>query len=427
MNLLILTPYIPYPVNSGGNQGFFGLVDRIRKQVNISIVFIEQKGDDEKIAQLQKLWSDVQFHIYKQTEEQPDVEVKKVSYYKILSKIKASAERKIKRLITAKDDKDSVVRKYSSLYSNYYSPLSVGYVDFVDAVLRGNSYDLIQVDFFELITIANILPKGVKKVFIHHELRLAKCQCEYSLLQHPTSEDRYMLNYSNNFELQYLRQYDHVVAMTQVDKNKLDKYLDPTTVSVSPAIVNVDVEKLKSTGFRFNNDLIFLGGCYHYPNVDGLMWFLDSCWGKISQQSPDAKLHVIGKWSDKWQKQIEARHRNVLFLGYIEDLTEYLKNKIMIVPVRIGSGVRIKALDGIVNGTPIVSTTIGVEGLNMTDGQECLIADDAEGFSAAVLRLMDDHDLAESLQAGAKKKMEMYAHPDKLAQCRLDIYRSITE
>ena len=423
MNLLILTPYIPYPINSGGNQAFFGLVDKLRQHINISILFIERDGDQENIAQLQSVWPNVKFMLYQ--DKQGEKKAANKAYFHILNKINASTSRKINRMTASAYSEDDAVRKYSSLYNNYYTPLSAEYVEYVDSVLKRMHFDLIQVDFFELITIANILPKGIKKVFVHHELRRAKCLCEYSIIKNPNAMDKYLLEYSNNFELQHLRQYDGVITLTDTDKSKLDAVMDKNKVYTSPPIINIENTR-NIAPFEPSNKIVFLGGCHHYPNIDGLEWFLSSCWENILQEAPDAELHIIGKWNSKWQKRFARENqRNITFCGYIENLSEYLRNKIMIVPIRIGSGIRIKALDGIANGCPVVSTAVGIEGMNLVDGKDCLISDGAATFSNSVLKLMKDITLSKSLQSNARKKLEMYASSEKLVQCRLDIYKKI--
>lgn len=425
MNILILTPYVPYPINSGGNQGFFALVDRLRNYANISILLSVKNSDMDNVEALKALWSNVDFHIYDQSQYIP--QVKNLRYYKILSKLKRSVDRKLKRLYT-KVDADDLVRQKSSLTSQYppfYFPQEEGYVAFVDSVIKKNKFDLIQVDFFELIGIVNVLPPGIKKVFIHHEIRYVRAKCEFDLLKLHNSTDAYLYNYLKSFEIQSLNAYDAVVAMTDVDKDKLEQELrQDIIIATSPAIVEIEHEDL-SKDFEFNNTLVFLGGSDHFPNYDAVDWFLSNCWEEVLKQKPSLQLNIIGKWKSDIADFYTSKYRNVHFKGFVDDLSSVLANSIMITPIRIGSGVRMKILEALNYGSPLISTSVGCEGIGLTDKQDCFIADNASAFTDAILTLTADNTLCNTFRIKAKEKLNFRPEPDALAQIRLNIYEDL--
>lgn len=184
MKLLILTPYLPYPVNSGGNQGVFGLIDRLRRYVDISMLIPVSDRDKSNLEELQKIWTDITFYPYNKDEVERRKSDGKSFSYKWMTKLKSSLERKINRKSSLQEN--DLVRKHFILTSKtppaFYLPDDEDYVNFVYETIKSNKFDLIQVDFFELLNIVNILPSTIKKVFIHHELRYVRAEREFSLL-----------------------------------------------------------------------------------------------------------------------------------------------------------------------------------------------------------------------------------------------------
>jgi len=426
MKLLILTPYLPYPVNSGGNQGIFGLIDRLRRYMDISMLIPVSDRDKSNMDELQKIWTDITFYFYNKDDVERKKTDRKSFSYRWMMKLRDSLERKINRknFSTGND----LVRKHFILTSQtpaFYLPNDEDYVNYVYETINSNKFDLIQVDFFELINIVNILPENIKKVFIHHEIRYVRADREFSLLAERRPTDRYLLNYSKNYEIGCLNAYNAIVTVTDTDNEKLKNLLkNDILIATSPAIMEIK-ERSYDKDFRFNNKLIFLGGSDHFPNHDGVDWFLNNCWNEIYESDPSLEFHVIGTWRSKLVDGYQSKFKNVVFRGFVEDLHNALNNSIMIVPLRIGSGVRIKILDALSAGVPIVTTSIGGEGLNLINKKDCLIADDSDDFIKGVLSVACDNDLCRQLISGAIQKLDNRPDPEALAKVRFDIYNQI--
>lgn len=423
MKLLILTPYIPYPINSGGNLGFFGLVDRMRKYVDVSIIFIATDSQDNDIKELQKLWSNITFYIYKRD----TISEEKLPFrYSLMAKLAKSFVRKLKR---KRDSLElDLVRKKSvaSYGSNtFYEPLEVNYINFVFSVIENNSFDLVQVDFFDLIDIVHIIPHNVKKIFIHHELRYVRGECEQKLFSDLKISDKYIQNYLKSYELVHLLQYDGIASMTEIDKQKLEKGGIPASkIFVSPAIVDIKTVDL-ADNYKFGGRIVYLGGSDHFPNYDAVDWFLKNCWENIHTNNPSLEFHVIGAWKSRIAKGYESRYTGVRFRGFVDDLSAELANAIMIVPLRIGSGVRMKILEAISLGCPVISTPVGAEGIGLVDRKDVLYGDTSSQLIAAVAELTSDNNLCVSIRKNAYSKLLERPNPDELAKVRLEIYKEI--
>ena len=423
MKLLIFTPYIPYPINSGGNRYVFTLIDHIRKFVDVSIALTTKFSGIENVASLQKLWPNVKFFVYDEKNE-ININIESPKYYKFLLKMKASIGRKLVRQVVERGE-NYALRRNSSIYTDFYEPLSKGYLNFVSSIFENNSFDLVQVEFFDLLSLTNVIPKSVKKIFIHHELRYVKNEREYAALTTPNVNDLYLKEFSKKIEIQHLLSYDAVVTLTGLDKEKLETVLNQSVpVYSSSAIIDIPENSIPET-VEFNNNIIFLGGTNHFPNKDGIDWFLNNCWQRIHSQNKNLKLQIIGAWSDKSIIEYTRRYPNIIFTGFVDDLSAELKDAIMIIPIRIGSGIRIKALDAIANGVPIVATSVGVEGLGLADGEGAFVKDTADSFADAVLSLASDNSLFQKFRYNAVKSLTICKKSQDAVNERLNIYRDV--
>ena len=141
--------------------------------------------------------------------------------------------------------------------------------------------------------------------------------------------------------------------------------------------------------------VIFLGGLHWPPNAAGIVWFAREVWPSVRAACPDAVLTIIGKSPPK---ELDGRGEGIEVTGYVDDPMPYLKETaVFIVPLHAGGGMRVKILDAWAWGLPVVSTTIGAEGIDCRHGENLLIADTATGFATAVQQVMTDRQLARSL------------------------------
>ena len=127
-----------------------------------------------------------------------------------------------------------------------------------------------------------------------------------------------------------------------------------------------------------------------FPNADGILWFYDSVWRSLKKRHPGFVFDVVG--SDPSVRLGRLRSEpGVNLAGYVEDVTPYLAGAtVAVVPLRVGSGLRIKVLEFLSCGIPVVTTSVGCEGIPVTSGRELVIADGAEAFGEAVSLLLGD-------------------------------------
>ncbi|MFL6416144.1 MAG: glycosyltransferase family 4 protein [Bryobacteraceae bacterium] len=149
------------------------------------------------------------------------------------------------------------------------------------------------------------------------------------------------------------------------------------------------VPKTESTRLPFDPPRIgFVGGFNYPPNVEGVRWFLDQCWNRIRTRIPRARFRLVGRGTEAVAFTGDA---DVDALGWLSDTAEEIASwSAMIVPIREGSGTRVKIAEGFARKCPIVSTSLGAYGYDLESGRELLLADSAEAFAAACVQLIED-------------------------------------
>ncbi len=159
--------------------------------------------------------------------------------------------------------------------------------------------------------------------------------------------------------------------------------------------------------------LLFLGGLSWFPNANGLRWFLRAVWPAVIASRPDARLTVVGADPPADVRQAAAADSRVALTGQVPDVAPYFARAAAFVcPILDGGGTRLKVLDALAARTPVVSTTLGCEGLDLEAGRHYLAADDPGAFAAATLRLLGDPALAAALvQAGHRVVVDRFAWP----------------
>ncbi len=156
--------------------------------------------------------------------------------------------------------------------------------------------------------------------------------------------------------------------------------------------------------------LVFVGSMDWAPNEDGAVWFAAKIMPRIVEQVPEARFYVVGRNPGKALASLNGKDQ-VVVVGEVPDVRPYLlAAHVVPVPLRSGGGTRLKILEAMAAGKPVVSTTIGAEGLELTPGKEIEIADTEDGFVAAVVRLLRDEERSSAMgKAGAKAVARRYS------------------
>lgn len=420
--ILFIIPCIPYPLTTGGNQAFFHMVDYLRCRMSVSILLYPKGKEKEDVEKLKRIWNNVDFFIF--TEQMAEPETRHPSYYKWLKTIALSATRKMRRqLLTYSKD---VVCRDMTLDSSFFEPLPSKYAEYISTVSR-RGFDIIQVEFYPLISLGYLLPENVQTIFVHHELRYVRNENEMEFLERVTDEERMLYRIGKDFEHSALKTYKHVIVLTEVDRQILIDFIgNKHRIHVSPAVVQMtdacDKQVVPTT-----SRLTFVGSEGHYPNLDAVVWFCQEIAPCLRNQNFHFTFQVVGPWRSSYVKELQISCPELELVGYVEDLHNFLNGSIVLVPIRIGSGMRMKILDAVSSKAPFVTTTKGVEGIDFHHEEECLIADSASDFASAVIRLTGDEGLQVKLANQAVEQLQKFYNPQEMLDRRLAVYNQILE
>jgi sugar transferase (PEP-CTERM/EpsH1 system associated) len=226
-------------------------------------------------------------------------------------------------------------------------------------------------------------------------------------------------------EAQYAGRFDRCIAVSSPDADLLRQANPRLSVSVVPN--GVDCRRLQplpdpSSG----NDLLFTGVLGYPPNVDAVRFFCRDVLPRIRREVPEARLLIVGQSPAAEIRRLAASEGVALYPDVADVIPYYQRARLAVVPLRAGSGTRLKILEAMALGRPVVSTRIGCEGIGATHGRDILIADAPEDFAAGVVSLLRDPASRAALAACARETVERAYDWPALAGRRLEIYESLS-
>jgi glycosyltransferase involved in cell wall biosynthesis len=230
------------------------------------------------------------------------------------------------------------------------------------------------------------------------------------------------------YEQRLWSQFDAAVFVSEYDRAAVGAPLEDRPGLTTIPICAAPADKALVPKTDRPRTVLHLGTMFWPPNVQGMLWFAREVWPIVAAQEPEARLVIIGR---RPPAEVEALGRDprIEVTGYVEDPTSYLADTAaFLVPLHAGAGMRVKIMDAWSWGTPVVTTTLGAEGIDVHDGDDALVADDAPGYAAAVLRLLREPALRQRLrenghrQAQTAYNWEMrYAEWDRVYRAVLDL------
>jgi glycosyltransferase involved in cell wall biosynthesis len=359
--VLFITPQIDWPPVSGGMFKTHKMIEGLAKEFQLDIIVLSSV-DKICLEHLKQLNVDTVF-------EFP---------------------------VEARRRKRSAVNFLKSIFSGI--PISVFRVRHeacIDHVLsQHKKYDSLFCDHF---TTFQYVEKIVHKCILMHEHN-----AEYQIWKRMCSETaNWLLKCALYFEAARVKYYEKkigfkcskVFCVTEADRDFLlsigndgRKYkVIPSggdeALLLSPEIC-IDKNKFQ---------LVYVGTLTWEANLDGLIWFLEKCWPIVQSKYPSAKLDIIGRNPPSRLINKVLGHAGVKINGYVEDLEPfYRQSRAFIAPIFYGAGIKIKNVNALLRGLPLITTTIGAEGIPIVNGQDFLLADTSEEFTRQIENVFDD-------------------------------------
>lgn len=210
-----------------------------------------------------------------------------------------------------------------------------------------------------------------------------------------------------SFEDATLRRFTTVMAVSERDARVLHTRFGLDNVAVIDTGVDLDFYGFHPS-VETTRTVVFSGAMDSYANIDGITFLMDEVWPLVVVRQPDARMLVVGRRPPAaLVAKAERRKLAWRFTGFVDDIRPHvLAGDVSVIPLRVGSGTRLKAFEAMALGRPVVSTSLGVEGLAVEPNRHFLAADTAELFAAAIVRLIEDAALRQCLVQAARSLLE---------------------
>lgn len=203
-------------------------------------------------------------------------------------------------------------------------------------------------------------------------------------------------------ERRYLNLADHVLTVSDADRDQFAQTIAPAKISVIPT--GVDIDLFRPVAGEEPNTLVFSGSMDWMPNEDGILYFVQEILGRIRKLIPSVSVVVVGRNPSSRLLEMGRKTAGMNVTGLVEDVRPYIqRGAVYVVPLRVGSGTRLKIFEAMAMGKAVVSTTIGAEGLPVRHGENILIADTPDEFAGAVVELLRDSVRRTSLGQAARE------------------------
>lgn len=372
-----MSPYLPEPPRSGGPVRLRGLLRGLAQSHSVSLLAFVHPGQDCADAETS-------------TRQYCD-EVVTIPNERLALRGIAKRSLQLRSLLSLQSYERSAHRRDSLQKA-------------LDRMLGQSTYDLIQVEGCNMAQY--VYPGDTPLVLDEHNI-------EYDILRRTAALEgfspRNLYAYVDYLKLRSEEQK----AWHRADACSLTSPRDEAIVqAVQPGARTAVVPNGADTDFFSScmhdvgqrDTLLFFGVADYYPNTDGLLFFLRKVLPLLKPRYPSLELLIVGRSPPAIQRWAGP---DVIVTGVVEDVRPYIERaRAVVVPLRIGGGTRLKVLEAMAMARPVISTTIGAEGLAVTDGENILMGDTAEAFATQVGRVLDDDDLAKRLGSSARRLVE---------------------
>ncbi len=284
----------------------------------------------------------------------------------------------------------------------------------VAQALDSDCYDVIHCDN---ISVVPAMPLGtqVPMVFNAHNVEAAIWERYLREERRPwmrlvlRSQLRKVLIYESRLP----EMFDTCVVVSDQDRAQMSKYGFGRVHIVRNG---VDLDYYQPLPDAMEPRLLFVGSLDWRPNQDGLLWFLESVWPLIRAARPGAQMTVVGRRPPQWIQSLCSRTGAALVADSPDVRVHLAEASVVVVPLRIGGGSRLKILEAMAAGRPVVSTTIGAEGLDLLPDGHILIADTRHDFAGLAVRLLQDPGARHALAQAGRALVEREYGWDEIAK-----------
>lgn len=376
MRILLLTQVLPYPPDSGPKVKTWNVLKYLARQHEVTLVSFVRGDQSAEVEHLRRYCRAVH-----------TVPITRSPVEDGLAMLRSFATGQ--PWMMARDDRAALRR-------------------LVDRLCAETRFDVAHADQLNMAQFAARVPGARKVLDAHNALWLLYKRLAATMSSGPR---RWLLERDwrllKGYEGRLVREFDGVLAVSDEDRAALIEAAGgPRDITVIP--IAVDTDEIPPVARREDaRHLLHIGTMYWPPNIDGMWWFIREVYPLIRAQRPDVALDVVGARPPEDLLALNEDGSGITITGYVPDPAPYLAQAgVFIVPLRAGGGMRVKILEALARGLPLVTTTLGCEGIAVEHGRHILIADMPEAFARETLRLLNDRELADALGREGRRLIE---------------------
>ena len=400
MRILIITDYLPYPLIAGDLIRTYNLLRRVAQhhQVSVAGFFVLPDEADYVLAHFREF-------CYK-------VEAIKLPHPPKWQRLPGI----IRYALTGKP------YEFEFLYVREL-------VNKIRRLLAEDVYDVVQIEQSRMAPYVELLPKemGPKRVLIFHNVAANQYDRISAITASPITRLRVsMLSRTlRNWEPHYAERFNRSVTVSEVDRQILKQANPRLQVDVVPNGVDTHfyqpmVVQPEKPG------LIFIGNMAYKPCSDGAVWFCDEVLPIVRRSIKDIDVWIVG--NDPPPSVTKLEGEGVHVTGRVKEVIPYYRiSSIAVVPIRAGGGTRLKILEAMALGRPVVSTSVGCEGLNVQSGRHLLVANTPHEFAENIVRLLGDRVLSKKITEEARRLVVEQYDWDVVASQMLNVYSEVVQ
>jgi len=398
MKILIITNFVPYPPTSGAELRIYNLLRYISRKHDVSLIslFNPLSGEDSGAEHLYRYCTRIELV--------PRQARSRLEGWALLLKGFSKGEPR-------------------QNWRSYYDEMA----DKIRQLTEEQHYDIVQIHHSHLAPYVNAISSTnqSRKVLFLHNLDYIQYRRMMVFERNWRVKQKVFMNwlFAKQATLRYARRFDKCIAVSEIDRRTLKQAAPDLDIAVLPGGVDTKNYPLLSEPVD-SSTLVFVGNMQYSPNVDAVIFFHQEIFPLIKQQVSDAKLMIVGRRPVKVVQSLASD--DVIITGDVADVIPYYQQALVsIIPLRSGGGTRLKIPEAMSLGRPVVSTSLGCEGLIVKHGENILIADEPAEFAAQTVRLLTDELLRQKLITNGRQLVESIYDWQAVAQNLLQIYKGL--
>jgi glycosyltransferase involved in cell wall biosynthesis len=301
----------------------------------------------------------------------------------------------------------------------------------VSRKVRDTEFDIVQIEHVfmgQYLRDVGEHPRTVLReydlTFVHYARRFETTKVLWRKLYHFVQWRR-----MRGYELKLAQRFHKVILPSRVTRAQLAEHVPERKLEVIPFGVTLhDIPNASSPKRSDGKNLLFVGAMGRPYNVEAMMYFYEEIWPLIIAEDPTVRFWIVGSQPPAYISQLAVLDDRIKVTGFVEDLIPYyLKADVFVVPLTIGGGVVTKILDAMAMAKPVVTTTIGHEGIDAQDGRDLVIADTPQAFAREVLALLQTPERRRELGLNGKNFVKSEFGWDQIAVKFDEVYHELVQ